>query len=332
MALYDNQRLYLFHLSLSEFLICSLKIVHRLCELFKLRDAAFKVWIVQTGTFFTAYVLIMILLTLDRYLAVSLSLKYPLWISKRKTSYCLIVCWIVSVIFTIIFLVKPNQSEVRYIVIVYLWPIEELLFLLIAILTYTYIFVKIRHNRKCSIRLISQLQSVNYVIPIASGKTNREIGKPEHKNGKPPDSTIENTVIRGSNNGINDRLSGEVHPEKDGSCKNDDVNNNNNNKRRSDRERLRNNNNSLRRIKQRLYLPSLLITTFVLFWILPDQVEFFYSVNNIQVTPMFSFKINMFYVLALSADALIYVLGISQIRKQIFNFWKRKSNVNRRSR
>lgn len=332
-ALYDNQRMYLFHLSLSEFLICSLKIVHRLCELYSLRDAAFRVWLIQTGTFFTAYVLIMTLLTLDRYLAVSISLKYPLWITKRKTGYCLVTCWIASVVFTVVFSLKPNQNEVRYIVIVYLWPIEELLFLFIAILTYTYIFVKIRHNRKCSIRLVTQLQSVNYIIPIASGN----IGELIHRNEKPPDATIENTVKSDINEDINDRESNvEIHPGKDGSCKNNDIvnmeNNNTKKRRMKEREKLRNNNNSLKRIKQRLYLPSLLIATFVLFWILPDQVEFFYSVNSIPVTPMFSFKINIFYVLALSADALIYVLGISQIRKQIFNFWKRKSTVDRHFR
>ena len=96
------------------------------------------------------YYLIMIYITIDRFLAIFLNIKYPLLWSPRKTAYLVLGSFSFSCIIFIATSVswafyQWNASRIYH---VYIYPILATVFLASFLITYIYIFQKLRKNWK----------------------------------------------------------------------------------------------------------------------------------------------------------------------------------------
>ena len=164
------------------------------------------------------YTLVMILLTLDRFLAIYLNIQHKLYVTKKRINTCVGGCWLLSFVVSLLCYWGTSPANADYVIIVYLWPVEELLFILVACPVYIYIFIRLHKNRRQRDKTLRSLRKVDQAHLL-----------------QPNDSAS---------------------------------------RRRKTREAI------VRKVKKNLYLPTLLIATFVLFWIVPDQMEFFSHVKH----------------------------------------------------
>ena len=270
----SNQKIYLINISASELSICFLKIAHRLLSLNDQPWLAFKLWTIQTSGCFMAYILFMILLSVDRFLEVYLNIKYQLYITSRTARISVISAWTVSLTFSLILVLQNSTDLVRRIVIVYFWPSSELTFLFIAIIVYTYLFVKIRHYRR-------KTRRVSVYPGVSAG--NHQINA----------TTVHSTTFGDYTSHVaNVNTTGKT----------------NKGKNRSNRQK---------QYRKKLYLPTLLVLSFIFLWIVPDQVEFVAMVMDRGVPPYFWFLINVLITCAVCVDAVIYIFGVREIKNRI---------------
>ena len=151
-----NQRLYLVSLSASEILLALHHIIINTVQFitsFPLPNTIWLtvmqiihydgVWIINFGT--------MIMLTLDRLAEVLLNIKYPLYVTRRKTILVLLTVWLVGIITVIMFTTLYFTYNVNYFDISYryIYPVLDTAVVLTAIFVYSYIYVKLRRNKRC---------------------------------------------------------------------------------------------------------------------------------------------------------------------------------------
>lgn len=143
-----SQRMYLIHLSISEFLTCFIGIIKRIGKIYNYKVFAFQVHIGQAGIASFVYYFIMISLTLDRFLEVYLNIRYPIYCTEERTKIVVAGIWVLSVCFTI-FLYTTQlsaSSDLNDTILIYFYPIFGIICVLVALFTYTYIARKIYAN------------------------------------------------------------------------------------------------------------------------------------------------------------------------------------------
>ena len=154
------QRLFLFHLSLSEFCLTVLEMIKRFIFIIVNSEANViteYINVIQFSSASMVYYFTMIYMTSDRFFALYLNMKYPLYWSEKKTKRLLVVTWIVFILMAIClsFLYKYQLIDYNKVFYLYIWPITESIFLLIAFGTYGYIIRMIyNNNRSNSIKTI----------------------------------------------------------------------------------------------------------------------------------------------------------------------------------
>ena len=111
-------------------------------------------------TFTLLYYLNLIMITMDRFLAVYLNIRYPLVVTRCKVIIGISVSWISSFIFGISYHAynKHLNPEVMLAKVVthmttYFFPTSDLLFLSITSFSYGYIYRSLRHHRMAAISL-----------------------------------------------------------------------------------------------------------------------------------------------------------------------------------
>ena len=92
---------------------------------------------------------IMILLTLDRFLAVYLNIKYELYCTRKKTIVLLLAAFLVANSFFAYVFVKNilNPWNYRRWLYLYVYPVFGFGFVIYACLVYLYIYKKIKKNK-----------------------------------------------------------------------------------------------------------------------------------------------------------------------------------------
>ena len=144
-----TQRLYLLHLSLSENVhsfFLGLYYILTICDQPKWANYAF---ICAGGGAFIWYLSIMIMLTFDRFLTVYWNVRYLSRWNVRKTKRALIACFLVGFFFNILFLFTlPTFEKSLEIFSVYLWFPVDNFFIILACLTYIYIFRRVYRPSK----------------------------------------------------------------------------------------------------------------------------------------------------------------------------------------
>lgn len=144
------QRIYLINLSVIQILRGTLKVLfHLLMIPHSTKQAAFYLWLIQISGAFLWYILVLVLITFDRFLEVYLNLKYRLYCSLKCTIIALVTSFLLSFIMSLTFCLFYKDFNVVYrLFLLYVWPVTELTFLVVALFTYSYLFVQIRANRQ----------------------------------------------------------------------------------------------------------------------------------------------------------------------------------------
>ncbi|XP_066932247.1 uncharacterized protein [Clytia hemisphaerica] len=150
-----NQDIIILHLSITELFMCLLDIIQNILS----RDdyvtemtsrVKSYVIIVNCCFFVVPSFLIIITLTIDRFLEIYLNIKYQLYFSKKKLKFVLTVHWVLGSILGAALLVVrlTHGTQARLVIFMFIFPTLEIIFLIIAIVTYAYIYRKFRSKFK----------------------------------------------------------------------------------------------------------------------------------------------------------------------------------------
>ena len=239
----DNQRYFFINLSFSEFLICFVGIVKRICKIYQWKDGATYVRFIQAGIATFVYYFTMILLTFDRFWEIFLNLRYPVYFSPKKTQIAIATIWGFSICFTMLLCIMNTiNPDVPNAILTYFYFIFGVLCIGVSAATYAYIAQKIYYNKINEDKQISAITAA--------------------------DCTISNAKKR-------------------------------------------------KILLQSLYLPVLLLVTFLLFVIIPEIVYFYYDLNNLQMSDHLYMLLTVSYFIAYMSDVFIYILGSKYIRRTI---------------
>ena len=178
------------------------------------------------------YYCFMILLTLDRFMIFYFNIRYSIYCTARTMLKSIYTIALVSLIFSLFLVTSSNLKAKKYrnilVLMSYVYIFVDIFYILLAAITYTYIFTKLREQRK------------RKGIPGGSIKDNNK--------------------------------------------------------------------------RFKLAVPTLVITTYILFSILPSILIFCMNLNFLKASPMLVRTAYLMYRFALLADPLIYVLNTKSLR------------------
>ena len=107
------------------------------------------------------YLFVMTILTLDRFAEIKFTLKYPLYCNSKEITKILILAFTISCLFYvglfINFIINGSKPDWDKLLIVYFIPLFQGIFLVIAFMTYSYIFKKLRKNQLALKKIRNQL-------------------------------------------------------------------------------------------------------------------------------------------------------------------------------
>ena len=98
-----------------------------------------------------SYMLLMIVITIDRFLIIYLNIKYPLYCTPRKIKIVVILILCFCLCFFFVFLSKYLSSQTwnpYRILYLFVYPVIQSVFLLTAILTYVYIYRQLKRSKE----------------------------------------------------------------------------------------------------------------------------------------------------------------------------------------
>ena len=295
-----NQKLYYINISLCTLGKCVLKIAYEILIVSRVSDhVTNKIWTLDTGALFIGYILFLVVLTVDRFLEIYLNITYPLWSTRKSTMVLITLSWcIIVTTWIILCLFEDTRSEL--IVILYLWPCSESLFLIVAIFVYSYLFVKIRKNR----RILIPTPTIQ--LPNDNALTTRRSVEDTTKS-NPNDATINNQII------INNNKS---HEDSDKLTDKSSVSTANNS--RQNRETSRDTDNRKKR-RRRFFIPILLVATFVMFWVVPDMTDLGLTLSgqSAKYNHYMLIPLNILIGIAMASDAVIYMLLVVELRERL---------------
>ena len=82
-----------------------------------------------------------------------------------------------------------------------------------------------------------------------------------------------------------------------------------------------------RRVRDHVYLPMLLIATFIFFWIVPDQILFFANILEKKPSTPVLFIIGLLFAIGFSLDPLLYIGFSRDIRRTIVKMFHAKKDL-----
>ena len=295
-----NQKLYYINISLCTLSKCVLKIAYEILIALCVSDnVTNKIWTLDTGALFIGYILFLVVLTVDRFLEIYLNITYPLWSTRKSTMILITLSWCITATSWIL-LCLLEDTRAKRIVILYLWPSSEFLFLIVAILVYSYLFVKIRKKRQILMPAPTiQLPNDNVLT------TRRSVSDTRKSN--PNDATIHNEINnnKSESNGDNDQLTDKSSVSAA------------NNSRQNPETSTDTDNRKKRR--RRFFIPILLVATFVMFWTVPDMIDFALTLSgqSVKYNHYMLIPLNILICIAMSSDAVIYMFLVVELRKRL---------------
>ena len=152
-----SQTILLIALCMTKLTFVVVNFTEELCYIVKFQKAANALYVFLVASVSTMYVLIMFLITVDRFLVIYLNIKYDILWSPKKTIIVLSVLLIASSL-----LLTPSYviglKKVETIGTLYIIPILEAIFIISASVIYFYIFKQILRNRRNMKQLQQQLK------------------------------------------------------------------------------------------------------------------------------------------------------------------------------
>lgn len=165
----STQRMILINLCMVEMLLALNGVLIRLCVILRSEiTIIYYVEYVQLVFFNPWYIFLMIFLTLDRFMAVHYNIQYPLKWSSKKTKFLLCAIPFISLWMSALVMVyfKPWQrmmawKEIYDFLFFFVLPPFNFMFLLVATLTYIYLYHKIRQNWTEERRTVAHITRTN---------------------------------------------------------------------------------------------------------------------------------------------------------------------------
>ena len=166
------QKYLLISLYMAELAYSMISMIIVICKHVDLPESVRKHVVLTRTTFaFLTYFLIMSCITLDRFLVVRLGIKYPLYCSNKKLM-CLLLG---SLMFTLVISTASSitwvfyQWDITTMFYVYIYPVLMAVYILCILVTYGYIFRKLKRNWKAQRNLKRQIDQNNQ--PTRSNKS-----------------------------------------------------------------------------------------------------------------------------------------------------------------
>ena len=156
----DSQKYLFISLSLTELSYCLISLVHFWCKEYGVQKSIRKhITIFRRIAVLLMYYFIMIYVTLDRFFAIYLNIKYGIYWSPVKTKRLIFFTSLVSIVASVLVSVTWFQAQwsVTTFVYVYLYPPFMVAFIICAVVTYSYIVIKIIANQKREDKLRKQV-------------------------------------------------------------------------------------------------------------------------------------------------------------------------------
>ena len=98
--------------------------------------------------------MVMITLTMDRFFRVYLNIKFSLYWSDSQSTKLVAGLWAMQLtLLAVFYLIEVTADNLN----TYLFVVYDSIFLMIAIITYSYIFIKIKKNRRAINRVAAAL-------------------------------------------------------------------------------------------------------------------------------------------------------------------------------
>ena len=152
-----SQKILLIALCMTELTFVVVNFTGELCYIMKLQKAANALYIFLFASVSKMYILIMFLITVDRFLVIYLNIKYDVLWSPKKTMIVLFVLIVFSALsLAPTYLIGLKKAE--RIGSLYVSPILEAIFIISASAIYFYIIKKVLRNRKKMKQLQKQLK------------------------------------------------------------------------------------------------------------------------------------------------------------------------------
>ena len=240
---------------------------------------------------YVTYIGLMTLLTVDRFFAVYLHLRYHLFwtLYRAKVAFgCLIIF---ATMFIPLFMIEKVRTEGAWFPVLMLWPTMETIFMIVAVITYTYLFKKLRASRHIVIfrRSPQQPQQHHQQQPQPQQQQQQaqqpQPQQPEqhHQQQQQPQQKANRRGTIKKNNGL---------------------------------------------VTRGFFTPTLLVANFTVVFLIPDQVFFWYFVLGIErdETSLGHFlSHNLIYSLGFVSDAFIYILTKKEVRRVVKRMFKGRS-------
>lgn len=236
-----SQKLLLLVLCVTELTFSILDINNKGLHLLEYTEYRYIWWMFSISSAVIMYMFVMTLITIDRFMGIYLNIKYDIhWYAKR-TKIALTAAFVVSLLSGIpaVIVGLEDPCKVFKFLSLYVYPVLEGIFVVIALFTYFYIIKQVHKHKKISRKIEKQLRE-NHIIPFQKPSRNRF----------------------------------------------------------------------------RIYVPTLIIITFILFTIGPNVIKFFYFLNIIQ-NHYISHIAYLLIPVGFIADPLIYILNLKPVRTRL---------------
>jgi hypothetical protein len=331
-----NQDLIILHLSVSELFMCLLDIAQNIL----MRDRYMRrstevaiayVIIVNCCFFVVPSFLIIITLTVDRLLEVLLNIKYQLYFTKFTVKVVLASNWMFGAALgaILISMKMTHGTKVRLFIFMIVFPVLQSIFLVLAFITYGYIYKKFRKKFKSHF--------LGKVAPTAQtdSKVNSESVTTTDSNDNNENTKTNLEIVEyGSQNSFE-----EITKKKERNtrtyplwkvhfghakrvvvltlssttCKD---NNNNQNKNKQKKPSVFQ--------KRNFFAPTLILFTFILFVLIPDTFNlFFHYMETIKWSEDTQNILLCFYSLGFIMDGLIYIFLQKHLRNMLLKVCSR---------
>ena len=147
---FNNQPLISKHLAVCELLICIEQVIKGIFELVNCHSTVTLQYIEMFARAWLAlmFISIMFCIALDRVLAVYLHMKYYIIFTHCRTSKLLNAIWMINTISTIVFVLIARYGwnyQSADLFAFYFFFVLDVLFTLVALLTYCYLYSKVKH-------------------------------------------------------------------------------------------------------------------------------------------------------------------------------------------
>lgn len=180
-----SQRIFLFNLSLSEFSVMSCEPIKAVLKFHHQHRLKEFVTIIQLAGFSLVYYFSMVYLTADRFFEMYLNLKYHLYWNELSTRYLMWSVWFICCLVNVVCCLLYEYEDVNIIRVcyIYIFPICELIFIIVALITYTYVikiaFIMFRKRRRIGVVVnqvvyndqLSQISTCNSTVSTTTTTT-----------------------------------------------------------------------------------------------------------------------------------------------------------------